>query len=53
LGALSGALYVPFELQHLIHRPSALTLAVLTANVAVVGFLVWRLRRRVTLPMRR
>jgi uncharacterized membrane protein (DUF2068 family) len=50
LGALSGALYVPFELQHLIHRPSALTLAVLTTNVAVVGFLVWRLRRRATTP---
>jgi uncharacterized membrane protein (DUF2068 family) len=50
LGALSGALYVPFELQHLVHRPSALTVAVLAANVAVVGFLVWRLRRRATAP---
>jgi uncharacterized membrane protein (DUF2068 family) len=50
LGALSGALYVPFELQHLIHRPSALAVAVLATNVAVVGFLVWRLRRRSTAP---
>lgn len=45
LGALSGALYVPFELRHLLHRPSALAAAVLAANLAVVAFLVWRLRR--------
>jgi uncharacterized membrane protein (DUF2068 family) len=46
LGAWAGALYVPFELWHMIHRPSAVTAAVLLANLAVVGFLAWRLRRR-------
>lgn len=46
LGALSGALYVPFELRHLLHRPALAGAAVLAANLTVVGFLVWRLRRR-------
>ncbi len=46
LGALSGALYVPFELQHLLHRPRIATALVLVANVALVGFLAWRLWRR-------
>jgi uncharacterized membrane protein (DUF2068 family) len=47
LGAWSGALYLPFEWQHLIHRPGAVPALVLLANLAVVGFLVWRLRSRV------
>lgn len=47
LGAWSGALYLPFEGQHLIHRPGALSAMVLFTNLAVVGFLVWRLRCRV------
>ena len=46
LGALSGALYVPFEVVHLMHRHSWINLLVLLANVAVVAFLVWRLVRR-------
>lgn len=50
VGAASGALYLPFELQHLIHRPSALTAAVLAANLAVVVFLVGRLRHRSSVP---
>jgi len=41
LGALSGALYVPFELHHLMHEPSPLGLGVLLANVLVVGYLVF------------
>src|SRR5262245_48020278 len=31
LGALSGALYLPFEIRHLAHRPSFMTGAVLAA----------------------
>lgn len=45
LGALSGALYVPFELRHLWHKPSALGAAVLLLNLLVVAFLVWELWR--------
>ena len=46
LGALSGALYVPFELRHLLHRPTLAAAAVVTLNVAVVGYLAWRLWRK-------
>jgi uncharacterized membrane protein (DUF2068 family) len=49
LGAVSGALYVPFELQHLIQRPGVLGAGVLAANLLVVGFLAWRLQRRAAL----
>jgi len=48
LGALSGGLYIPFELRHLVHRPSLVSAAVLAINVVVVGFLgfeLWRRRR--------
>src|SRR5262252_9729786 len=46
LGALSGALYVPFEMRHMVHRPTLATAVVMAANVAVVGFLSWQLWRR-------
>ncbi len=46
LGALSGALYVPFELRHFVHNPTAVTAVVMVTNIVVVGFLVWRLRQR-------
>jgi uncharacterized membrane protein (DUF2068 family) len=49
LGALSGGLYVPFELWHLVNRPSLIGVVVLVSNVGVVGFLVyllWRERRK-------
>ena len=46
LGALSGALYVPFEMRHLVHQPTLATAVVMAANVAVVGFLSWQLWRR-------
>jgi len=47
LGALSGGIYLPFEFGHLLHRPSAISAAVLIANAVVVGFLaihLWRKR---------
>lgn len=46
LGSLSGGLYVPFELRHLWHEPSALSAAVLGVNLLIVGFLVWQLWQR-------
>ncbi|MFM7025505.1 MAG: DUF2127 domain-containing protein [Limnohabitans sp.] len=46
LGALSGGLYIPFELQHLWHEPSALSAGVLTVNALIVGFLAAQLWRR-------
>lgn len=48
LGALSGAFYVPFELWHLINRPSFAGVAVLLGNLLIVvylAYLVWRARR--------
>ncbi|GMV02397.1 MAG: hypothetical protein AMXMBFR59_41640 [Rhodanobacteraceae bacterium] len=48
LGALGGAIYVPFELRHLWHEPAWQSAVVLIGNCALVGFLGWRLwlRRR-------
>ena len=46
LAALSGGLYIPFELSHLWHRPSAMTALVLVSNVLLTGYLVWRLWRQ-------
>ena len=46
LGALSGGLYIPFELQHLWHDPKLLSAAVLAFNVLIVGFLAVQLWRR-------
>jgi uncharacterized membrane protein (DUF2068 family) len=46
LGALSAGLYVPFEVRHLVHRPSFISAAVLAGNLFVVGFLGYQLWRR-------
>jgi uncharacterized membrane protein (DUF2068 family) len=43
LAALAGALYVPFEARHLLHKPSWFSALVLVANLAMVAFLVWEL----------
>jgi uncharacterized membrane protein (DUF2068 family) len=43
LAALSGALYVPFELQHLVFHPTVASAAVLLANLAIVGYLALQL----------
>jgi uncharacterized membrane protein (DUF2068 family) len=42
--ALSGAIYIPFELHELWHRPSWLTAATLLVNVAIVSFMIYGLR---------
>lgn len=46
LGALSGGIYIPFELNHLLHRPSLITGLVLIGNLFLVAFLTVQLRRR-------
>jgi len=45
LAALSGAIYVPFEVQHLAFRPTITGAAVLLANLAIVTYLAVQLRR--------
>ncbi|MES2412584.1 MAG: DUF2127 domain-containing protein [Pseudomonadota bacterium] len=47
LAALSGALYIPLEVAHLVHRPGLINAGVLLANIAVVGFMAFQLWRRV------
>jgi uncharacterized membrane protein (DUF2068 family) len=49
IGALSGAIYFPFEIHELYVRITALRVGVLLANLVIVGFLCWHLwhRRRV------
>jgi uncharacterized membrane protein (DUF2068 family) len=44
--AASGAIYLPFELRELIHRPSVLSACLLLVNLGVVLFMVYSLRRR-------
>ncbi|MES2910711.1 MAG: DUF2127 domain-containing protein [Pseudomonadota bacterium] len=46
LAALSGALYIPLEVAHLVHRPSLINAAVLLANIGVVGFMAFQLYLR-------
>ena len=49
LGALSGALYIPLEIAHLMHQTSLVSAGVFLANILIVGFLVFQLMR----PLRR
>ncbi len=46
LGATSGAIYLPFELDHILRGPGWLNVSVLAFNVALVGYLTWRLWRQ-------
>lgn len=51
LGALSGGIYVPFELQHFWHAPSLATAVVIAINLAIVAYLCHHLwQRRMTAP---
>jgi uncharacterized membrane protein (DUF2068 family) len=49
LAAVSGAIYVPFELYELYRGVSLIKLAALAANLAIVAFMVYLLRRRARL----
>ena len=46
LGALSGALYIPLEVAHLLHRSTLINAGVLLANILMVGFLAFQLWSR-------
>lgn len=46
LGALSGGIYIPFEIRHIVHSPSIFGIAIFLLNVAIVAFLAFRLYRR-------
>ncbi len=46
LAALSGAVYVPFEVAELIHNPTLLSVALLGLNLAVVALMVRALYAR-------
>lgn len=46
LGALSGGIYIPFELAHLLDRPSLINGLVLAGNMFLVVFLTVQLWRR-------
>jgi len=44
--AASGAVYLPFELHELVHRPGWLPASLAALNLAVVAFMIHSLRRR-------
>ena len=46
VAALSGGLYVPFEAHHLYFKTTAINALVLLFNLAVVGFMMYRLYQR-------
>ncbi len=46
LAAMAGALYVPLEVRHLLHKPSWFSALVLFFNLAMVAFLVWELWKK-------
>ena len=52
LGALSGALYVPLEVHHLLLKQNWARFLVLSCIVAVVAYLGWLLWRRRHPPLR-
>ena len=43
LGTLSSGIYLPFEIGHLMHRPSVISAVVLAGNAFLVSFLVFQL----------
>jgi uncharacterized membrane protein (DUF2068 family) len=45
LAAVSGAIYLPLELSHLMAHTTLINTLVLTGNIAVVAYMVVRLRR--------
>ncbi|MEO6015613.1 MAG: DUF2127 domain-containing protein [Polaromonas sp.] len=46
LAALSGALYIPLEVAHFVHRTTLINAGVLLANTAIVCFMAYQLWRR-------
>jgi uncharacterized membrane protein (DUF2068 family) len=46
LVVIATALFVPLEVYELAHRFTAIRFGLLAANLAIVGYLVWNLRRK-------
>lgn len=46
LAAVSGAIYLPIEISHLIKHVTIINIAVLATNAAVVAYMIYRLRWR-------
>lgn len=46
LAAVSGAIYLPLEISHLIKHISIINIAVLSTNTMVVAYMIYRLRWR-------
>ena len=49
LGALSGGIYIPFEVMHWLHEPTWLSAFVVLLNVVIVGYLTHALWQRLQL----
>ena len=53
LGALSGGIYIPFELIHFIHEPSVVNAGVVLLNAVIVAYLaraLWQRHQRKAQP---
>ena len=46
LGALSGGIYIPFEVMHFIDQPSWMNAFIVTLNAVIVGYLAYALWQR-------
>jgi uncharacterized membrane protein (DUF2068 family) len=46
LGALSGGIYIPFEVMHFMHEPSWMNAFIVVLNAIIVAFLVYALWQR-------
>ena len=46
LGALSGGIYIPFEVVHFVAEPSWMNAFIVTLNAVIVAYLVYALWRR-------
>lgn len=43
LGAGSGGIYIPFEVEHWLNDPNALSMLILGTNICIVGYLIYHL----------
>jgi uncharacterized membrane protein (DUF2068 family) len=46
LGALSGGIYIPFEVMHFMHEPSWMNAFIVVLNAIIVAYLVYALWQR-------
>ena len=46
MGALSGGIYIPFEVMHFIDEPTWMNAFIVALNAVIVGYLAYALWRR-------